>query len=319
MRETGSRLPQRLGALATQALIAEASLSPKPGLVTPLSKGAHADMDYRLFLSSALALEPCFQACGRAGERAGLQADALAHTGGRRLLERLRVIGKEGERAMFRATGGVNTHKGAIFCLGLLCTALAFVRSRKSNPGNDGHLGDAACEWVAGLCSGLVERELSSALCREPVTAGERLFRDYGVRGARGQAQDGYPLLKSRILPGLRVGLDPSSDGFAHACLDALTLSMSELEDSCLLSRGGAAGLEFVRSGATWVQKAGSTKCESGRKARQELDAALCARGLSPGGSADMLAGGIFLALAERHFKSSQAAGMLASSIEQIA
>ena len=319
MSESGFRLPQLIGAFATQALIAEARLSPKPGLVTPFSRGAHADMDYPMFVASAKALEPCFRACGRVGEKAGLSSEAIASASDQRLLKTLRVIGKEGERAMFRATGGVNTHKGAIFCLGLLCTALAFVGSRQSNPGEDRHLGDVACEWVAGLCSGLVERELSPAICREPVTAGERLFNNYGVRGARGQAQDGYPLLKGRILPGLRAGLDQSSNGFAHACLDALILSMSELEDSCLLARGGLAGLAVVRTGAADASKAGGSRCASGMHALQEFDASLCGRGLSPGGSADMVAGGIFLALVERYFKNSQASGMLVSSVEQIA
>jgi triphosphoribosyl-dephospho-CoA synthase len=282
---------QWIGCLAVEALIAEATLSPKPGLVTPSSMGAHRDMDYALFVASARALEPCFAACAFAGETSAAASAAL--------LAKLRGIGLDGERSMYKATGGVNTHKGAIFCLGLLSAGLAFVAQH----GPAGPAGAATCTWVAELCTGLVERELTPAT--PPVTPGERLFQQHGVRGARGQAQDGYPLLQSRILPLLRDGLD--REGFAQACLDALILSMSLLEDSCLLSRGGPAGLELVRAGAAEVQRCGGAGRESGLQALRQLDATLCERQLSPGGSADMVAAGIFLVLAERRLAGAEA------------
>jgi len=287
---SGSR-SRRIGRLAVQALVTEASLAPKPGLVTPSSSGAHRDMDYPLFLASAQALEPCFTACAHAGEVAGGTGTSL-----KVLLGTLRSIGQEGEGAMFQATGGINTHKGAVFCLGLLSAAVAFVQAQGLK---QERLGDAACEVVAGLCSGLVERELARTKAAAHLTAGERLFQAQGVRGARGQAEDGYPLLWERLLPLLRAAYPRGREPFRVACLDALLLSMAELEDSCLLARGGAAGLEIARRGAGEILRLGGASSEQGLPALNALDCVLTQARLSPGGSADMVAAAIFLVRTE--------------------
>jgi triphosphoribosyl-dephospho-CoA synthetase len=119
MTVTCASVPQRIGWLATEALRAEAALSPKPGLVTPTSSGAHQDMDFRLLTASAAALQPCFLACAQAGAVAWQAGSSAAD-----LFGALRRIGHDGEAAMWQATGGVNAHKGAIFCLGLLSAGL---------------------------------------------------------------------------------------------------------------------------------------------------------------------------------------------------
>jgi triphosphoribosyl-dephospho-CoA synthase len=310
MREPCSGTSRAIGSLAVQALIEEAMLAPKPGLVTPFTRGAHSDMDFHTFVASAIALRPCFDACASAGEVAGRDPGTRLPV----LLKVLRRIGQEGEGAMFRATGGVNTHKGAIFCLGLLSAALALVRSRGTECAS---LGEGACEVVAGICPGLVERDMPRAAVTQPLSAGERLYREHGLRGARGQAQDGYPLLRSKLLPLLRVGCTGNRERFRVACLDALMLSMSQLEDSCLLSRGGFAGLKSGQRGATEVILAGGAGTVRGREALRVLDESLCVAGLSPGGSADMVAAGIFLTRAERRF--GNASGLVSSCPRKIA
>lgn len=293
MSDLHSPLARRFGRLATAALIAEATLSPKPGLVTPSSSGAHRDMDYPLLVTSARALGPCFEACAFAGEVAGgIEASPS------KLLSTLRCIGQEGEQAMSRATGGINTHKGAIFCLGLLSAAMTFAHVR--GMGTD-RQGDIACTVVANLCSGLVARELSSTNASEFSTAGERLYFETGARGARGQAEDGYPLLRGRTLPLLRKAHSQGRERFNLACLDALLISMSELEDSCLLARGGTLGLAIARQGAAEVVRLGGASSESGWRGLIELDSVLVRAGLSPGGSADMVAAAIFLVTTESY------------------
>jgi triphosphoribosyl-dephospho-CoA synthase CitG len=277
--------------MAVQALEAEAALAPKPGLVTPFSQGAHRDMDYSLFLASAKALEPCFDACVRAGMTAN--AANLPH-----LLERLRGIGLQGEEDMFRATGGVNTHKGAIFCLGLLCAAMGVLLEQGATSSTV-PLGDRACALVARLCEGLVDRELGGLQPRMMLTAGERLYRDRGLRGARGQAEDGYPLLRLTLLPLLRNGHGHDPGRYEQACLDALLHAMVELEDSCLLTRGGMEGLALACDGARDVLGLGGAGTLQGRQALARLDHAMSQRGLSPGGCADMLAAALFLVEAE--------------------
>src|ERR1700744_3364260 len=109
-------LADRFGALVVEALIDEVTLAPKPGLVHIHSRGAHLDLDWKLMWASALALEPTFVELARAG----IETQPLLA-----LREHIGVIGRVGEARMLDATGGVNTHRGAIWALGLLVTGAA--------------------------------------------------------------------------------------------------------------------------------------------------------------------------------------------------
>jgi triphosphoribosyl-dephospho-CoA synthetase len=207
---------------------------------------------------------------------------------------------------MFRATGGVNTHKGAIFTLGLLAAAAALTLGRRPAAAMGGpspFLGDAIRSVAASMAGGLVAAELEprgrSAGASAPESSGERLHRELGALGARGQAEAGYPVVGSLMLPVLRrvraTAAEGGVVGYEAARLLALIVAMSELEDTCVLSRGGPEGLAFVRSGARAVMASGAVDSEAGRAALERFDAELVARRLSPGGSADLLAAGIFL------------------------
>lgn len=111
---------KRLAALVESALIDEVTLSPKPGLVDVRGNGAHHDLDWTLMVHSAQTLRPTFEAMALAGAQIETQAGAQLA-----LRERIGRLGREGEAAMLDATGGVNTHRGAIWALGLLVTAAA--------------------------------------------------------------------------------------------------------------------------------------------------------------------------------------------------
>lgn len=114
---------EQIGELAVRALRIEAAVTPKPGLVDRENSGAHDDMDYPLFLASSAALLPCFIACAKAGIDGYKKNPA-------QLVPILRRIGRCGETAMYAATKGVNTHKGAIFSMGILCCALGMLSTR---------------------------------------------------------------------------------------------------------------------------------------------------------------------------------------------
>src|ERR1700723_4676103 len=122
----------QLGSLARQALIAEAELTPKPGLVDRRGSGAHTDLSLDLMRRSATVLEPFF---------ADMASAAEGRVPDRDLREKLAAIGRDGERAMYKATEGANSHKGAIWILGLLVAAAA----RK--------VGQTACEIAAGAAA----------------------------------------------------------------------------------------------------------------------------------------------------------------------
>ncbi len=253
-------------------------------------------MDYELLLASARALEPCFVACAAEGEDAGREGRSAAS-----LLPALRAIGLEGEASMYRATGGVNTHKGSVFCLGLLSAAASW--DLASGRSGEGAAGDRAC---------LLASEIVRGQGGSPATVGtgqghggtgrshgELLFEALGVRGARGQAEDGYPVVRLAVLPLLRAAPAEGREG-EIAAIDALLAAMRELEDSCVLHRGGLAGLALVREGAAAVLAAGGAGSAQGVKALESFDRLLCFRDLSPGGAADMLAAGLFLDRIER-------------------
>jgi len=286
-------LPDTIADLAVRALEAEADLDGKPGLVCPGSRGAHDDMDHAMLKASARALREGFRECASIGA-------AFRGTETADLLARLRPIGIAAEKRMFEVTGGVNTHKGAIFSLGLLSAAAGRIfGGHFIVPAKD--VADMLGNEVAAMCKGLVTAELQAGAALR-ATAGGRCFASAGARGARGQAESGYALARGTLLPILRrVRL---SDGSAvrAARLDALLSSIAVLDDTCILSRGGRTGLAVAQRGAIEILELGGTGQPRGAALITDLDKDLCARGLSPGGSADMLAVALFLDSMETYF-----------------
>ena len=167
--------------LAEEALWQELALTPKPGLVDKLNNGAHRDMDHALFARSIAAITPWF---ARFAELGHTHADKPA-------AEQIRIIRPMGiacEQAMYAATCGVNTHKGGIFALGLLCFAAGRVKHATA---------ESLCNEVSHLCRGLVARELAARSGQ--ATAGERQFQQYGLTGARGEAESGFATVRAAL------------------------------------------------------------------------------------------------------------------------
>jgi triphosphoribosyl-dephospho-CoA synthase len=278
--------PEAIASLAYRALVTEACLAPKPGLVDRLNNGAHHDMNLRLFLTSARSLRPYLSFCAEAAWQCGDTAT---------LFPVLKARGMAAEQEMFRATGGVNTHKGAIFSLGVL-TAAGSVAVR------DGLGLDGVAGTTRVLCRNLVEQDLMKL--RTPGTAGERCFRRYAVSGARGQAQAGYPQVIEGALPFLERQL-ASGHPFESACIQTLLFLITTVDDTNLLSRGGGAGLDFAQSAARSLLKSGQA---ADMEAVAGLDREFIARNLSPGGSADLLAATCFLHFLRRRTGAAPAA-----------
>ena len=240
---------ETLGEMAENALLAEVHFTPKPGLVDEANNGAHRDMDVPLFERSAHALRPCFEEF----VRLGLQGASPAA---------LQQAGVRAEQAMFAATGGVNTHKGAIYSGALLLHAAGRLLSGEEE-------GD-----LCGLAA-----QTAAAIPAPTGTHGAAVRAQCG--GIRTEAVSGYPTAQA-VLRQLRQS----------GPLDALLLSMSRLDDSTLWHRGGAEGAQLVRSRAADILAAPASE----REARtRRLDAELIERNLSPGGSADLLAMAFFL------------------------
>jgi len=266
------------------ALLYEAAVSPKPGLVTPSSRGAHSDMDYFTFLASAAALAPWFDEAARIG---------LAFSGHdpAALLAPLRAAGAAAERAMFAATGGVNTHKGLVFSLGLLCAASGALVAR-----GEALEAEACARGAGSIVRGLVERDFGGLRTKEEslLTVGERLYLRWGVTGIRGEAERGFPSVLDGSLPRLRAGLAAGLT-LNDALVDALLVLYAIVEDTNALGRGGEEGLALVRAGAAEALGLGGMSTEGGKAAIRRMDELFAARRVSPGGCADLLAATYFL------------------------
>jgi triphosphoribosyl-dephospho-CoA synthase len=284
----GARLAQKLADVAVQALIGEAELTPKPALVDRRGGGAHRDLDLQLMRRSARSLHPGFVAMAQtAYQRAPEQS----------LREELARIGRDTEQAMLAVTNGSNAHRGAIWVLGLLIAAAASTSSRKAEI-LAATAGRIALHTDRFAPQPQQQRQPQQRQPQQqpssPLSNGERMRRRYGVRGARGEAQDGFPHVVAIALPALRQTRARGGNE-THARLDALLAIMVSLEDTCLLHRGGGAALLIAQSGAREVLVAGGSATPDGLKRLLALDAALLARNASPGGAADLLSAALFL------------------------
>ena len=254
----GQYLGDSLGTAAASALVREAALTPKPGLVDAANNGAHKDMDLDLLLTSASAIRPFF--AQMAGFSAAYGTD----------IETLIKIGKNAEKAMFAATKGVNAHKGAIFAFSLYLAAAADSLMR----------GGDLVEKVKELAAEKVAMSRPSAPTHGDAV--RAVYAGFGKEGALAEACKGFPMA---ILAAETIRETGDE-------LLALCRVMSQLADSNVLYRGGVKGLNWVKSEASRLCAMDAVERRAGLRV---MDAACISRNISPGGAADMLSLGMFL------------------------
>jgi triphosphoribosyl-dephospho-CoA synthase len=266
-----------IGASAVHCLLLELETWPKPGLVSHIDAGSHDDMDAETFRASAAAIGPYFHALADAGARGcGM--------------ERLRMIGLEAEATMLAATSGINTHRGAIFGMGLLCAAAGARASGRIDPSLP--LGAAVARlWRDGIVNGPVLLHSHGSGAR----------RRFGAGGARIEAADGFPSVYQVGLPALKRGALSAPDDAEAARIEACFALIAALEDTNLLHRGGAGGLQFARDAAQKFLDEGGIGKPGWRERAQEVHKCFVMRWLSPGGSADLLAMTLLVAMHEKH------------------
>jgi triphosphoribosyl-dephospho-CoA synthase len=257
-----------LGRQAIAALHGELLLYPKPGLVSPVDTGSHSDMDAATFMRSLFTLRHYFVRVASAGA-----------SGAR--FSSLRDLGIAAERRMLLATGGINTHRGAIFSLGLLCAALARLHAR-GMPATP-----AAVRAILMLCWG--EELARHADGGEDGSHGAAVARSHAAGGAREEAALGLPAVFEVGLPALRASL-AAGRGQERARIDTLFALMAQVGDTNVLYRGGAAGAAFVRDTAADFLAHGGSADPQWRARAIAAHHAFVARKLSPGGAADLLA-----------------------------
>ncbi len=259
--------------LACRALLYEVATTPKPGLVDRRNSGSHKDMDIFTFMNSAGALCPYFDTCVRIGKTSSDQP--APHT-----FSLLRRAGKKAEADMFFVTGGVNTHKGAIFSVGVLCAALG--RLPKQQWKNV----DAVLFECAAMTAGLVASDFKGLTEENADTVGKKLYLHHGISGVRGQMEAGLPAVRNHGLPVLKEGIARGLSINASGCAALLSIMVSAT-DTNLIARSSVEKQQEVVKKVKVLLKESPYPDE---QTLERLDREFIAENLSPGGSADLLA-----------------------------
>jgi triphosphoribosyl-dephospho-CoA synthase len=262
---------ERIAALAERCLRLEIETWPKPGLVSHIDTGSHTDMDADMFRRSASVLRPYFAEI----VEAGMRGESMSV---------LRKIGLRAERAMLHATGGVNTHRGAIFGVGLLCAAAGLREG-----------GYADSQTPLGVH---VSRRWGREILAGPRLSdshGEMAGSRYGAGGARQEAAQGFPCVYQIGLPALRDAARVAPGNAEAVRVQACFALIAALEDTNLLHRGGMDGLRFAQQAAQGFLDQGGVGSEEWLGRAEAIHHAFVERRLSPGGAADLLAMSFFV------------------------
>lgn len=271
-------LPYIIAHLATQALQAELDTTPKPGLVDKDNNGAHRDMDYALMQRSIDTLHPYFVKLALLG-----CADALpTHTS-------IRDIGIEAERAMLSATNGVNTHKGALFSMGLAVVAAAH-EERKIAANEEQILKERNGEEDVLVSLQTTIKALAASFPDTNGTHGSKAKMlskgTTAIKGALDNAREGYEMLFAEWLP---FYIERRKERDAHTLHKTLLRIMCDLDDTNVIYRTDLATAEEVKQEARVLLDSFS------KAALKDMDRHYTTRNISPGGAADMLSLTIFI------------------------
>ncbi|MBR6523704.1 MAG: triphosphoribosyl-dephospho-CoA synthase CitG [Clostridia bacterium] len=263
--------------LAVKSLLDEVGTTPKPGLVDTLNSGSHNDMDIVTFQKSAHALKPYFGECFSIGKNS--QTLSPGET-----FPLLQSAGFDAEKAMFNATGGVNTHKGIIYSMGVLCGSIG----RLWRPETPFSTASDICRESAKIVKDAVQKDFDNP---DDSTAGGRLYLKHGITGIRGEVASGF---ESVLKTGLPCYKKLISENFSSNDAGAITLLylISNVKDTNLYNRGGMSGADFAQKITKKLLKDFPAPSKEQIKS---LDDEFIKKNLSPGGCADLLAITYFL------------------------
>ena len=279
-------IAEAIGEKAAKALWLEVFATPKPGLVDRENSGAHRDMDYPLFLASIEALKDYFCRCAELGMNLGREDFGTVSSP---YLDALRRAGLEAEKAMFSATGGVNTHKGAVFSLGILCGCLGQSAAMSRIP-----LKETEQKILQKRCAALAAALLNQTDPED--TNGAAVYRDCGCGGIREEALSGFSNAFQWGFPALKEALAEDMS-LNNALVKTLLVLMTKVFDSNVVHRGGIQGLSYIRNRAAEILAQADFRTEEGLDSVRELDRQCICRNLSPGGSADLLSLSVMLCM----------------------
>lgn len=279
-------IPYIIGHLASMALQAELDTTPKPGLVDRNDNGAHRDMDHALMQRSIQALHPYF-----------VRLAQLGFTDKQPCHDEIVNIGIEAEREMFKATGGVNTHKGALFSIGLAAVALAgeaFCRITQAEECGTMAYNDVNSKQIQSLSNSIAS--LARLFPDTNGTHGSKAKANNILKGALDNAREGYTQLFKAWLP---FYIDRIAEGDNYALHKTLLRIMCDLDDTNIVYRTSMETMKEVKTEARQMLDT-SRNIVNFEAALQAMNTDYIHRNISPGGSADMLSLVVFLSCVVR-------------------
>lgn len=279
-------IPYIIGHLASMALQAELDTTPKPGLVDRNDNGAHRDMDHALMQRSIQALHPYF-----------VRLAQLGFTDKQPCHDEIVNIGLEAEREMFKSTGGVNTHKGALFSIGLAAVALggeAFSRITQAEGCGTMAYNDVNSKQIQYLSNSIAS--LARLFPDTNGTHGSKAKANNILKGALDNAREGYTQLFKAWLP---FYIDRIAEGDNYALHKTLLRIMCDLDDTNIVYRTSMETMQEVKTEARQMLDA-SRNIVNFEVALQAMNTDYIHRNISPGGSADMLSLVVFLSCVVR-------------------
>ncbi|EAO2684227.1 triphosphoribosyl-dephospho-CoA synthase CitG [Salmonella enterica] len=265
-----------IGECVLKAILMEACTWPKPGLVTPVSQGAHTDMDIWLFITSSVAIAPCFHACAQLGENHQGTPQKLFHA--------IRTTGVRYEQRLLQSTRQVNTQRGILFAGSILAAAAGWLSGHQETLSYT-----TLSQSVMAICRDLCRHDFAALTQRPPQTHGEKLYLNYGITGIRGEAEHGFPLVCNVGLPALHQAL-AAGLSWREALVHTLLALMAQCDDTTVLSRGGPVALAEMQQRAQRLVARGGMQYPDIEAALNDFNTWCLEQWVSPGGSADLLA-----------------------------
>jgi len=274
-----------ISSFAIQAMIYEVSCYPSPGLVSPVSYGAHKDMNFFTFIDSTSVLSKYL---------ALFVQEGFSDKTYEEIFNGVRRIGVEAEKDMFVKTRGINTHKGMLFLMGVACAATGKAIFEKKN---------FKCiqDIIKEMTKGIVEKELSLLKDNVELSHGEKLFFKYKTEGVRGEVERGIPTVFNYALDFYKQNAELNvNDRLVHTLIGIMQIC----DDSTIIYRHSPQVLQEVREKTIEIIKLGGMKTDIGRRKISVLCEEFIEKNISPGGSADLLGVTVFLYLVEEHMDS---------------
>jgi len=277
-----NKVSMTISSFAIQAMIYEVSCFPSPGLVSPVSNGSHKDMNFYTFIDSTSTLSKYL---------ALFVQEGLSDKTYKEIFNGIRLIGVEAENDMFAKTRGINTHKGMLYLMGVVCAATGKAIFEKK---------EFKCiqNIIKEMAKGIVENELSYIKDNVELSHGEKLFFKYKTEGVRGEVEKGIPTVFNFALNFYKQSLNLNvNDRLVHTLIGIMQIC----DDTTIIYRHNPQVLRDVRKKTIDIIKLGGMKSSIGREKIDSLCAEFIDKNISPGGSADLLGVTIFLYLVEQY------------------